>query len=126
MGGPENWQKWGRAKRVLSRFCRVVRKSHSHFRIAPLSLNCFRRFSLNSTLFIHSPCQTGSQPISGWQYILHFDMFFKYVYNIYYNKYNLCTHMIYSITLAPLFILRITGFCSTDNYNIHSIKYMHV
>ena len=21
-GGPEKWQKWGRAKRVLSRFCR--------------------------------------------------------------------------------------------------------
>ena len=23
MGGPEKWQKWGRAKRVLSRFCRI-------------------------------------------------------------------------------------------------------
>ena len=23
LGGPEKWQKWGRAKRVLSRFCRL-------------------------------------------------------------------------------------------------------
>ena len=65
MGGPEKWQKRGRAKRVLSHFCRVVKKSHGRFRIAPLSLNCFGRFSLNSALFIHSPCQTSSQPMSG-------------------------------------------------------------
>ena len=50
-GGPEKWQKQGRAKRVLSRFCHVVRKSRGHFVLAPLSLNCFGRFSLNSTLF---------------------------------------------------------------------------
>ena len=30
MGGPEKWQKWGRAKRVLYHFCHIVRKSH-HF-----------------------------------------------------------------------------------------------
>ena len=42
MGGPEKWQKRGRAKRVLSRFCRLVRKSRDYFRIAPLSLKCFR------------------------------------------------------------------------------------
>ena len=36
-------------------------------RMAPLSLIYFGRFSIfNSTLFIHSPCQTGSQPMSGW------------------------------------------------------------
>ena len=35
-------------------------------RIAPLSLIYFGRFStFNSALFIHSPCQTGSQPMSG-------------------------------------------------------------
>ena len=62
MGGPKKWQKQGRAKQVLSPFCRVINKSHGNFRKAPLSLNCFRRFSLNSALFIHSPCQTGSQP----------------------------------------------------------------
>ena len=68
MGGPEKWQKWGRAKRVLSRFCRHVKDSLGHFcKVAPLSLNCFGRFSIcNSALFIHSPCQTGSQPMSGW------------------------------------------------------------
>ena len=64
-GGPEKCQKWGRAKRVLSHFCRNVRKSHGHLRVAHLSLNCFGRFSLNSALFIHSPCQTGSRPMSG-------------------------------------------------------------
>ena len=64
-GGPEKWQKQGRAKWVLSHFCRLVKKRHGQFRIAPLSLNCFGRFSLTSALFIHSPYQTGSQPISG-------------------------------------------------------------
>ena len=44
MGGPEKWQKWGRAKQVLSHFCRAVKKSHGHFRIALLSLNCFGDF----------------------------------------------------------------------------------
>ena len=67
MGGPEKWQKWGRAKWVLSRFYRPVKDSLGHFRkIAPLSLNCFGRFSIcNSALFIHSPYQTSSQPMSG-------------------------------------------------------------
>ena len=46
-------------------FLSSCNKSHGHFRIAPLSLNCFGRFSFNSALFIHSPCQTGSQPMSG-------------------------------------------------------------
>ena len=31
MGGPEKWQKWGRAKRVLSRFCRDVKDTVGHF-----------------------------------------------------------------------------------------------
>ena len=56
MGGPEKWQKRGRTKWVLSRFCRVVKMSHGYFRIA---------LSLTSALFIHSPYQTGSQPMSG-------------------------------------------------------------
>ena len=42
MRGPEKWQKWGRAKRDLSRFCLVVKKGHGHFGIAPLSLNLFQ------------------------------------------------------------------------------------
>ena len=65
MGGPEKWQKQGRAKWVLSHFCLVVKKGHGHFGLALLSLNCFGILSLNSALFIHSPCQTGSQPMSG-------------------------------------------------------------
>ena len=40
-------------------------RNHGHFGKAPLSRNCFRRFSFNSALFIHGPCQTGSQPMSG-------------------------------------------------------------
>ena len=31
MGGPEKWQKWGRAKQVLSRFCRHVDESIGNF-----------------------------------------------------------------------------------------------
>ena len=65
-GGPEKWQKRGRAKQVLSHFCHVVKKSHGHFRIAPLSLNCFGDFLwIPPCLFtVHvrlvlSPCQTG-------------------------------------------------------------------
>ena len=64
-GGPKKWQKRGTAKRVLSHFCRLYNKSYGSFRIAPLNLNCFGRFSFNSALFIHGPCQTGSQPMSG-------------------------------------------------------------
>ena len=32
-GGPEKWQKWGRAKWVLSHFChvKVLKKCHVHF-----------------------------------------------------------------------------------------------
>ena len=124
-GGPKKWQKQGRAKWVLSCFCHVIKKSHGNFRTAPLSLNCFGRFSLNSALFIHSPCQTGSQPISGWLYTLHFDMFFKYVHTSYsIINTNVFTLMIYSIMLAPLFILGITGFCLTNKYNFHTVKYI--
>ena len=66
-GGPAKWQKRGRAKWVLSCFCRHGEESLGHFhKVAPLSLNCFGRFSIcNSALFIHSLCQTGSQPMSG-------------------------------------------------------------
>ena len=69
MGGPEKWQKRGRAKRVLSLF--VVRSIIVEIcgnlrKIAPLSLLYSGRFSfINSAMFIHSPYQTGSQPMSG-------------------------------------------------------------
>ena len=83
MGGPEKWQKRGRAKRVLSRFCNHVKRSFGHFwKVAPLSLNCFGRFSIliPPCLFtVHvrpvlSPCQAANT------FFIH--MFFKYVYNI--------------------------------------------
>ena len=40
-GGPEKWQKRGRAKRVLSHFCCIVKKSHGHFRIATFKFELF-------------------------------------------------------------------------------------
>ena len=65
-GDLKNGKNGREPKQVLSHFCHFIEKDHSHFRIAPLSFNCFGRFSFNSALFIHSPCQTGSQPMSGW------------------------------------------------------------
>ena len=70
MGGPEKWQKRGRAKRVLSRFCRVENRfleiCGNLRKRAPLSFIIFREiFFVNSAIFIHSPYQTGSQPMSG-------------------------------------------------------------
>ena len=66
MGGPGNWQKWERAKRVLSRFCRVreivVFIFEEYLLVCPVVLG---DFLFNSALFIHSPYQTGSQPMSG-------------------------------------------------------------
>ena len=73
MGRPEKWQKWGRAKRVLSRFCREE-KRNINFEIlgnlrkrAPLSFYVISGdfLFITSAIFIHSPCQTGSQPMSG-------------------------------------------------------------
>ena len=43
MGGPEKWQKRGRAKRVLSRFCREEDNFYGNLRKrAPLSFIIFR------------------------------------------------------------------------------------
>ena len=71
MGGPEKWQKRGRAKRVLSRFCReednLFLKLYGNLRKrAPLGFIVFREiFFCLFRHFIHSPYQTGSQPMSG-------------------------------------------------------------
>ena len=68
-GGPERCQKWGRAKQVLSRFCRHGKGNFGDLRkVAPLSLIGFRSFSLLilPCLFtVHvrpvlSPCQAGN------------------------------------------------------------------
>ena len=66
-GGPEKWQKWGRAKRVLSRFCRHEKGVFGHFEESSTFKSDWLQdfFFVNSALFIHSPCQTGSQPMSG-------------------------------------------------------------
>ena len=67
MGGPEKWQKQGRAKWVLSRFCHHIKRSHSQFlEDSTFKSELFREiFYFNSALFIPSPYQTGSQPMSG-------------------------------------------------------------
>ena len=67
-GGPEKWQKWGRAKRVLSRFCRVKERScsfwNSTFKFVQLLREIF--FLIPPCLFtVHirpvlSPCQAGN------------------------------------------------------------------
>ena len=41
-----------------------------------------RFFFVNSHIFIHSPYQTGSRPMSGRLYMLYIVMLFKYVYII--------------------------------------------
>ena len=81
-GGPEKWQKWGRAKWVLFHFCHHIKRSWSFLESSTFKSELFWEiFCVNSALFIHSPCQTGSQPMTGRYYMLHFHMFFKYVYN---------------------------------------------
>ena len=65
-GGPEKWQKRGRAKRVLSHFCHVYKNVMFIFEEHLYACPSVPGDSLfNSTLFIHSPYQTGSQPMSG-------------------------------------------------------------
>ena len=81
MGGPEKWQKQGRAKRVLSRFCReekIILKFLVNLRKgAPSSFVLGDFLFVNSAMFIHSPYQTGSQPMSGRLYMLYVVMLFK-------------------------------------------------
>ena len=88
------------------------------FYYVPLSL--LGRFSGYSTYFIHSPCQTGSQPMSG-RFCFTSIMYFinmhaievEYNNNIVYNKH--------------LFILWITGFCSTKaSFVLHMHVYIYV
>ena len=66
MGGPENWQKRGRAKRVLSRFCREednVLKFYGNLRKrAPLSFIVFREIFF--CLFRHFYSQSISDRFS--------------------------------------------------------------
>ena len=118
MGGPEKGQKRGRAKRVLSHFCCHVKRSIGNFwKVAPLSLNCYGRFSvlIPPCLFtVHirpvlSPCQAGNT--------CYISTCFSNMCTIDNIINTICTHNVYGIMLAPLFILGITGFCSINNCN---------
>ena len=67
MGGPEKWQKWGRAKRVLSRFCReednILKNVYANLRKrAPLSFIIFREIFF--CLFRHFYSQSISDRFS--------------------------------------------------------------
>ena len=110
-GGPEKWQKWGRAKRVLSRFCREEKRK-INFEIlgnlrkrAPLSFYVISGdflLLLPPYLFtVHirpvlSPCQAGNT------YCI-LSCFFKNVYNI---VNTIFTHNMYiALFVAPLFLL---------------------
>ena len=110
-GGAEKWQKRGRAKWVLSRFCRLIIRSHGHFwKVAPLSLRCFGRFSVlfPPCLFtVHfrpvlSPCQAGNTSC--------ISTCFANMCTINNIINTICTRNVYIIMLALLFILGITGF----------------
>ena len=73
-------------------------------KVAPLSLIYFGRFSFrNSALFIHSPYQTGSQPMSGRLYMLPLLMLFKYAYNI---INTIVTHNVYIILFSTAISVR--------------------
>ena len=116
MGGPEKWQKRGRAKWVLSHF--VVRKNNFGILCNRKERNTFK-FSFTSGDFlllippylftVHirpvlSPYQAGNT-------CCILSCFFKYVYNI---VNTICTHNMYiALCLAPLFLFGITGFCLT-------------
>ena len=100
-GGPEKWQKWGRAKWVLSHFCCHVKRSIGNFRrVAPLSMNCFGRFSvlIPPYLFtVHvrpvlSPCQAGNT--------CYISTCFSNMCTIDNIINTICTHNIYSIMFS--------------------------
>ena len=126
--GLKNWQKWGRAKRVLSCFCRVTKKkSHGNFRGAPLSSELFREiffeFHLVYSQSMSDRFSAHIRPVIHISFQHVFQICLQYIYSNVINT-NVCTLMIYSIMLAPLFILGITGFCLTNKYNFHTVKYI--
>ena len=108
MGGPEKWQKRGRAKRVLSRFCREEKnnfeilgnlRKRSTFKFCFISGDFL--LLIPPYLFtVHvrpvlSPCQAGNT-------CCILSCFFKYVYNI---INTICTrNMCIVYCLAPLFL----------------------
>ena len=127
MGGPEKWQKRGRAKRVLSRFCRLIIKGHHHI----LKRSTFK-FEVCREIFCFVFRLVYSQSISD-RFSAHvrpvIQVAFQHVFS------NMCTinniintirtRNVYIIMLAPLCILGITGFCLTI-FIIDTIKYMRL
>ena len=81
-GGLKNGKNGGEPNGFCLVFCRHIKESWSFLESSTFKSELFWEiFCVNSALFIYSPCQTGSQPMSGRYYMLHFHMFFKYVYN---------------------------------------------
>ena len=118
MGGPEKWQKRGRAKRVLSRFCREEKLILEFFVIvrkgAPLSFS----FTSGDFLLLIPPylftvhIRLVLSPYQAGNTCCILSCFFKYVYNI---VNTICTHNMYiALCLAHRsFCFGITGFCLT-------------
>ena len=126
MGGPEKWQKWGRAKRVLSRFCRLIIKGLHHilerstfkFEVSGDFLFCFPPclFTVHFRPVL-SPCQAGNTSC--------ISTCFSNMCTINNIINTIRTRNVYIIMLAPLCILGITGFCLTI-FIIDTIKYMRL
>ena len=127
MGEPEKWQKRGRAKWVLSHFCRLIIKSHRH--ILKSSTFKFELFS-GDFLFCFPPClfTVHIRPVLSPCQASNT----SYISTCFSNKCTInniintiCTLNVYIIMLAPLCILGITGFCLTI-FVIDTIKYMRL
>ena len=102
-GGPEKWQKRGRAKWVLSHFCHVKERSCSFWNstfkfqlfqeIFFLILPCL--FTVQIRLVL-SPCQAGNTCYTLTCFKTYSQLIVRYI--------QLFTHMIYCIILAPNYI----------------------
>ena len=106
MGGPEKWQKRGRAKRVLSRFVvrRIIFESCDDLRKrAPLSFIIFRE------IFFYHFRRFYSQSISDRfsahvRPVIHVVFYHAFLKRVQYNK-TICTRNIdIALCVAPLFL----------------------
>ena len=113
-GGPEKMQKRGRAKQVLSRFWRVIKESLLFLENSTFKSELFREifylYVCPCLFTVHvrpvlSPCQAGNTHVIKYSNMCKINTSYTFVMHI------------YMIVLAPLFILGITGFCSTIECN---------
>ena len=109
MGGPEKWQKWGRAKRVLSRFCRVednlFLKLYGNLRKrAPLSFIVFREifFLFIPPFYSQSISDRFSAHVRPVIQVAYCHAFSKQ--NVYSNKTIYIHNVDIVLCLAPLFL----------------------